>query len=239
MDQLTLAYLAGAMDADGYFSIKKSTYHIRVRGDAVNAVYSEKMGLKQVTPIVPLLLQEAFGGSYRQDRAQTENSKPMFGWTATDQNAARVCESLLPYLRIKPAQARKVLELRESKKPGYGKLGYWFLKEFPDWQAMELITTGEAAALLNYKSREMVSQAIRLGMLVGLPYDYSGNERPRVPRLLVERALELRGKDERCRLLPKELVEWRARLWAEVRELNKIGVNGTPIYHRSGPYAPA
>ncbi len=34
MDKLTLAYLAGIIDADGCIGVKKSTYAMRVRKDA-------------------------------------------------------------------------------------------------------------------------------------------------------------------------------------------------------------
>src|SRR6184192_74603 len=74
-ERMTLAYLAGAMDSDGWFGIKRSTYHQRVRGDAVNPAYQERLGLKQVAPTVPTMLRNCFGGSLSQARGQTPNSK--------------------------------------------------------------------------------------------------------------------------------------------------------------------
>lgn len=240
MDSLTFAYLAGAMDSDGYFSIKRSTYHIRVRGDAVNAVYSEKMGLHQVTPEIPELLKECFGGSMYLAAAQTPNSKPMYRWTATDTKAAQACEALLPYLRVKRKQAETLLELRQSKDAKYLHLSYWFLQEHPNWQELELITCVEAAAILGHTNIHSVSQAISNGTLLALPYKRpSSNGQPRIPRLLVERIKALQSKDGRCSTMPPPLIEWRQSLHDRIRELNKIGVNGTPIYHRTGHYAPA
>ena len=61
----TLAYLAGAMDSDGCISVKRSTYAMRVRGDAGTPVFSERVIFKQVTPEIPTLLKELFGGSLR------------------------------------------------------------------------------------------------------------------------------------------------------------------------------
>lgn len=233
-----LAYLAGAMDSDGYFSIKKSTYHQRIRNDANNAVYSEKIGLKQITPDVPQMLHQHFGGCMSFAKGQTENSKPLHVWTATDKNAAEACCLLLPFLRVKRCQADRLIELRKSKGEPYGQFGYWFEQEFPGWRTMELLTTTEVVTILGYAGPGMVSQAVRNGTLLSLPYDHSPSEKPRVPRLLVERLRDhaAQSKDGRGRNRPAQLIAWRERLWLEVRELNKIGVNGTPVYHRTGAY---
>ena len=56
----TLAYLAGALDSDGHFSIKRTTYHMRVRGDANAPVFEEVIGLKQTCSSVPDLLKGMF-----------------------------------------------------------------------------------------------------------------------------------------------------------------------------------
>jgi hypothetical protein len=235
------AYLAGAMDSDGYFTIKKSTYHIRVRHDAVNAVYSEKIGLSQVTPQVPEMLKSFFGGSLGFAKGQTENSRPMYRWMATNLKASKACRDLLPYLRIKQAQALKLIELSSTRQTGNRQFSLWFEKEFPDWRLMELITVDEVAAILGYKGNGMVSQAVRNGTLLSLPYDYRGKARPRIPRLLVERLAQhaKTSKDGRATAQPPELIAWKERLWLEVRELNKLGVKGTSPYHRTGHHAPA
>lgn len=238
MDSTTLAYLAGAMDSDGHFSIKKSTYHRRVRKDAFNAVYSERIGLHQVTPQIPSLLHACFGGSYFLGKGPTPNSRPLYRWQSTDLKAAKACIALLPYLRVKRAQAKVLLELRESKAPGYGQVAYWFVKEFPHWRDMELITSTEAMRMLGYGDRGMLTQAIKNGTIVALPYQIRGREVPRFPRLLVERLQSYRDRNGSMKRRPDELIAWRERLFQEARELNKIGINGTPIYHRTGPYQP-
>lgn len=238
-EPITLAYLAGAMDSDGYFSIKRSTYHMRVRKDASNPVYSEVMGLHQVTLDIPHLLRDYFGGTLYQAPPQTPNSKPLYRWRGSDLNAARAAAALLPYLRVKRRQAELLCELRESKKPGYGQAAYWFAQEFPNWRDMELLTTREVVALLGYQDAGSVSQAIANGSLLALPGNTGGNFTPRIPRLLVERLHELAGIDGRSRRLPPQLVDWRQRLWQETHELNKVGVNGTELYHQTGYHTPA
>ena len=126
LDRELLAYLAGCIDSDGCISIKKSTYHQRVRKEATNPVYSERVMLKQVTPQVPELLRDTFGGYYFTSKGREPNNKPLFGWQVTDTQAANAARLLRPFLRIKHPQADLVLELRASKQPPYGKLGYWF-----------------------------------------------------------------------------------------------------------------
>jgi hypothetical protein len=83
----------------------------------------------------------------------------------------------------------------------------------------------------------MVSQAVRNGTLVGLKYRRGVSE-PRFPKLLVELIAEHARKsaDGRARCRPDELIAWREKLHCQVKELNKIGVVGTPIYFRTGPY---
>lgn len=231
---ITLAYLAGAMDSDGYFTIKKSTYHQRVRGDAKNPVYSEKIGLKQVTPQVPHLLKECFGGICKHTNPPSANNKPLWVYTATDKNAAIACELLLPFLRIKPKQAEALLELRESKSNQYEQLSYWFNLEYPHWRDMELITTDEAHEILGYTHSGSTRQAIHNGTLLAIDAYKFRKGAPRIPKLLVEQLA-----NSGSRVKPSQLIDWRERIYQSVREMNKIGVNGTTVYFRTGVHKPA
>jgi hypothetical protein len=239
MDTHLLAYLAGSLDADGSFGMKRSTYHQRVRGDSNNPVYSERVALRQVTPQVPELLKAAFGGNLRRDKPQTPNSRSGYHWMISDLNASNACELLLPYLRIKHRQARIILELRESKAPGYRSYAYWFEREYPDWPDMELINTQEAQQILGYANRGSVSQAISNGLLLALPHDNVATMRPRICKALVELVAENQRTAGNAPSRPPALIAWRERLYQEIRELNKVGVNGTPLYHKTGFYTPA
>ena len=114
-DDVELAYLAGAMDADGFFAIRLGR-----KGNSVS--YFETMGLGQVSPIVPTMLKQRFGGSV-QIRKRTEpaavNWRVMYYWLATTRVAARATAELQPYLRLKTHQADLLLALRESKNLPY------------------------------------------------------------------------------------------------------------------------
>ena len=238
MKSEVLAYLAGAMDSDGCLTIKRSTYHQRVRGDAKNPVYQEKLHLRQTTPHVPDLLKDVFGGAIRTESPRTPNSKPMMCWECSDKQAATATQLLLPFLRIKKPQALLILELRETKNSMYWQESYWFALEHPNWTQMELVTHEEAAQMLGHKGKGCVSQAIGNGTLLALPSDRKLWSKPRIPRLLVDRLAQNASSDGRAKVRPRQLIEWRERLYQEVRELNKIGIDGTPIYHRTGYYAP-
>ena len=109
------AYLAGAIDSDGTIGIKRSTYAMRVRGDAGNAIFSERVALRQVTPIIPQMLKDRFGGSLYMTKPYSERGKPLYSWAATDLRAVECLRALLPHLRIKREQALNCLALRETK----------------------------------------------------------------------------------------------------------------------------
>jgi hypothetical protein len=115
MNETMKAYLAGVLDADGYFTIKRSTYSMRVRGDSSNPVFSERVGMKQVVPIAVDLLHEHFGGYRRIEKSSAKNGKPLHAWSVTDKKACHLVRTILPYMRIKRKQAELLLELRKSK----------------------------------------------------------------------------------------------------------------------------
>lgn len=244
MDVATLAYLAGAMDSDGFFSIKKSTYHLRVRRDAVNAVYSERVGLKQVTPHVPQLLRDTFGGSFTGQPSNTKNGRPLFGYNATDRVAANICAALRPYIRIKAEQCDLILELGRWRRntPGAHQLAWWWAQENPDWQTMPMLTVQETAAILGHTNLGSVNQCVRNGTLISLPY-VRGDSRPqpRIPEALVRliAAQNKIGRRGGNYTTPPQLIAVYDDLWDRVRMLNKIGTGEHPITMRTGVYAPA
>lgn len=109
------AYLAGAIDSDGSIGIRRSTYAMRVRGDARQPMFGERISFKQVTPQIPDLLKCTFGGSLMIQRPSTTKGRQLYYWEATNRVAAAALVAVLPYLRIKRAQAQACLDLRASK----------------------------------------------------------------------------------------------------------------------------
>src|SRR5262245_33597791 len=112
MDDLTLAYLAGVIDSDGYIGIKRSTYSMRVLGESHQAIYSERMGVKQVELPAVALLQVTFGGYLGLAQPSAKKGRPLHTWYVHSAAAGRALAMLRPYLRIKAAQADNALALR-------------------------------------------------------------------------------------------------------------------------------
>lgn len=106
MTEIDIAYMAGAMDADGCFRMSKIT----IRG---STTYSEVMTLGQIYPTVPNILKAAFGGHIQVRRHK--KWKTMYYWVAQTKIAASAAKTLLPYLHLKKRQAEILCELRESK----------------------------------------------------------------------------------------------------------------------------
>lgn len=109
------AYLAGVIDSDGYIGIKRSTYAMRVTKDAKAAVYSERICVKQVEPHAVRLLHSLFGGTLGITKPSAAKGRHLHYWQCTDMRAAVCLKSLLPFLRIKRAQAENALNLRTLK----------------------------------------------------------------------------------------------------------------------------
>lgn len=118
MKKIDLAYLAGAMDSDGWFSIKRSTYAMRVRGDADNPIFFERCGIKQVQPDVVKMIHDNFGGYFRIDKPTAKNGKPLYAIQLTNKKAYEFTKAILPFLRIKKSQAEILVRLRKSIKEG-------------------------------------------------------------------------------------------------------------------------
>jgi hypothetical protein len=215
-DALLFSYLAGAVDADGYISIKRTATRYGWAPD-----FDERLGLKQVTPQVPELLRQTFGGIVQMTKPSVPNGRWLYRFSITNQMAARACEALLPYLRIKHEQAQLVLDLHRTKANGQMSLAsYWFVREFPDWEEGELMDVSQVADALGYRSRGMVSQAIRNGTLVSLRRSSRSLSWVRVPKVLVERVASQGLKRDRGHLKPPQLVALRQELYGQMWQLN-------------------
>lgn len=225
-DLFTLAYLAGAMDADGYFTIKRSrSATFRARG--WTEMFTEVVGLKQVTPQVPQLLHGTFGGSLYLQQSSAKRGRPLHIWHGSNTVALACCHALLPYLRIKGQQAQKLIELSETKASRYRRLAYWFEREFPDWRSLPMVTIREAGILLGRDpttARRCILGHVSQSDWLRLPFDYHNPKAGRIPRLFAERLAALLASDGRKYHNPPELIAWRSRICGELRELNRVGV---------------
>ena len=115
MKNTDLAYIAGLFDADGTIGIKRNTYSMRVLGNSTQPTYSERIHIRQVERGGVDLCAEIFGGNIGITQPSTPSGKPLFNWGKTDMKATQVLRAILPYLRIKRAQALNCLDLRRVK----------------------------------------------------------------------------------------------------------------------------
>jgi len=222
MNTEILSYLAGCMDCDGCFTIHKDKYAMKIRGDAKNIVYQEKIALKQVYPDIPQLFKNTFGGSYWIAKSYTKNGRPLYCWGASCRIAAHICEILLPYLKLKKEQAKVILELRSTHSKGYVQQAYWYKQANPTWQTDKLITVSEAAKILGMR-KDSVLQAIRNNTLLGIPGE-PGREIPRISKGLVIQLKAIRHPITGHTSRPQELINWRERLYWDMRRLNRVGL---------------
>jgi hypothetical protein len=127
-----LAYSAGVIDSDGSIGIRRSTYGMRKRGDRVTPGYWARINVKQVEIEAVSLLRELFGGNLRTEHNTLKNGRPFYAWQVQNQQAVRMLGLLLPYLRIKRAQAENCLTLhvlvdgaKRTKQLGTRELKHW------------------------------------------------------------------------------------------------------------------
>jgi hypothetical protein len=214
-NETTLAYLAGAVDSDGWIGIRRRRDSRAQEGIA----YEERIGLSQVTSQIPMLLRETFGGYVYTKRPSTPNGKALIVYEIRGSGAATACRALLPYLRVKHAQAELILAFDETRAVSRRHTSHWFEDEYPDWREMLMLTTNEAAQRLGL-SLNGVYGAIHQGTLLALPRS-SHRFTPRVPAVLVERLTQ----DTRYHKggTPPKMLARRARLMARMKELSRVG----------------
>ena len=111
-----LAYMAGAMDSDGFFTIKRGTYAIRVTKDSHNPTYYERVGIKQVQPEAIELIHKYFRGykGIQKPAKNVKNGKMLYSLEIRNVQAHIFVVAIFPYLRLKKKQAEILLALRKS-----------------------------------------------------------------------------------------------------------------------------
>lgn len=175
LDPLDLAYAAGVVDSDGYIGIKRSDYAMRVRGDAGQAVYMPRVVVKQVTPQAVELLHGMFGGHLLAAKPSAKKGRPLHSWHVHSRMAAQTCEALLPYLRIKRAQAENAIECG-SLNAGANRRGWDLPDVRPDEPLVPLLEAARRAgrsADVAYQSAHLGNiPVVRKGRRVFMPESY-------------------------------------------------------------------
>lgn len=198
--------MAGVVDSDGYIGV-----HRRKAGEWA-ANYQPRIQVKQVTPEAVDLFAASFGGHRYDGKPTTKKGRPLLVWQAHSAAAGRVCEALLPYLRIKRRQAENVLVLCEVN----SRLGR---RRFPVPEVVpgeQMVTMAEAARCLG-KSYATVAQAVRNG---SVPHVRTGPRQVRIPESFLPVWAERGRSPRRDPALTAELEA----CYNAARELNRVGI---------------
>lgn len=196
-----LAYAAGVIDSDGYIGVRRGPHH-----------YSARVMVKQVTPQAVDLLHEMFGGWLSTSPPSAERGRRLLTWEVHSASAGRVCEAVLPYLRVKCAQAENAIEVcRINAEPRRRR---WDVPAVIDGEPM--VTMAEAARRLG-KSYAVVIQAVRLG---NVPHVRNGPRKVLIPESYLPIWAERRAA-------PGRHPDVTARLeacYVRAKELNRVGI---------------
>ncbi len=210
-NSLDLAYAAGVVDSDGYIGVHRNTYAKRT-GAASQAVYVPRVQVKQVTPQAVDLLHKLFGGSRFGGKPTATRGRPLLVWQVHSAAAGRVCEALLPYLRIKREQALNAIELGRLNASGQRRR--FVLPEVDPDEPM--VTMAEAARQLG-KSYETVIQSIRLG---NVPHIRLGPRKVLIP----ESYLPIWAERGRAAVRRPDITQQLEAHFLRAKELNRVGM---------------
>jgi hypothetical protein len=196
-----LAYAAGVIDSDGYIGVKRNPH-----------TYAARVMVKQVQLQAVDLLHEMFAGYRSTAPPSAERGRPLLTWEVHSASAGRACEALLPYLRIKRAQAVNAIEVcRINAEP---RRRHHDIPAVIDGEPM--VTMAEAARRLG-KSYAVIIQAVRLG---SVPHVRSGPRQVLIPESYLPVWAARRHS-------PRRHPDVTARLEAcylRAKELNRVGV---------------
>lgn len=155
IEQTTLAYMAGFVDADGHISI-----HCRRHGD--KTYYSPLIGMAGTNPIPLDAARELWGGSRFTYQPKNPRHKLQHQWQCVGIRAATAIGAIFPFLQIKADQALVALELWEHVEFGRVPAGHhpypWFSDGF-DPAAHSAALKNEMAVLNGSRRKQMTNNA--------------------------------------------------------------------------------
>lgn len=111
-DDLVLAYMAGIIDADGHISIHRK-HHVLKTGEK-KTYYRPLIGIAGTCPAPHDLAHSLWGGSRFTYQPKNPRHLLQHQWQCVGIRAKLAIEQLLPFLRIKPEQAKVALQLWEQ-----------------------------------------------------------------------------------------------------------------------------
>jgi hypothetical protein len=112
LDEAILAYAAGFLDGEGCFYSSKDRYCKA----AVTCTNSHRPTIEW--------LHKIFGGQFACEKRRQKHHKQLYRWSVADNEAAKVCQILAPFLKEKAEQALLIIAIQQTKsKTNSGKAG--------------------------------------------------------------------------------------------------------------------
>lgn len=120
-DERDLIYFAGIVDGEGTITIHRQT-----RAQTGNeSIHCRVMVANSHEPLMRWI-HETFGGKLQVPRStRSPKHKPVMNWYAGSTEATRLCERLIPYLKVKQRQAEIVVALGALGYQRGGKAARW------------------------------------------------------------------------------------------------------------------
>lgn len=103
------ARMAAFIDGEGHISICAN------RTSVGNRRYQARIIISNTNPVLPNWLKETFGGFllFRDVQKRNPKAKQVYIWNCTSQRAAWILHNCMPWLILKGAQAKILMELQE------------------------------------------------------------------------------------------------------------------------------
>lgn len=123
--ELTNAYLAGIIDADGYVGLIKRS--VGKRTDLQQNFFVPCVKLASTTPIITEFLKKEFGGHMDKPRfTNLPNTKPAVMWSVRNRKLiVEILHRIEPYMMIKKERANVVIAFIEE-------CGNWRQTDIPE-----------------------------------------------------------------------------------------------------------
>ena len=114
MKKLTIEYVAGLIDADGSISISVSKNRYITKKGTSEPQFAFVVNLRFIQEYRDILeeVKETLGAGHIYDhKAYSKTSTAMSSWqTTTHDDTMKVCEMLLPHLRVKKKEATLMIQ---------------------------------------------------------------------------------------------------------------------------------
>jgi len=113
MKKTDLAYIAGIVDGEGTVGIARMR-----RKESKSWTYTLRVSVQMSAEFIARWLQFSFGGRVYPRRWSGQNWKAQYQWVISGEEAGGFLKAILPYLRLKRAQAELVFRFMEIKGKG-------------------------------------------------------------------------------------------------------------------------